>query len=129
MNGLKRGFSAVVGHGDTEMSKCRRTASLCSVLAILQVTTGTSAWSDAQSIRRGKAFARTNCSHCHSIDRVSRSPRREAPPFRNLHREYPVETLADVLAEGISVAHPRMPEFQLEPGEVGDFISFLKSLE
>lgn len=129
MNGLEDRLSAVVGHGDNEMSKSRRTAFLCSVLAILHVTTGTSAWSDAQSVRRGKAFARANCSYCHSIDKVSRSPRREAPPFRTLHRQYPVETLADVLAEGISVTHPRMPEFQLEPGEVRDFISFLKSLE
>lgn len=111
------------------MSRVQRTAILCSVLAVMQVTTGTSALSDAQSIRRGKVFARANCSYCHSIDKVSRSPRREAPPFRTLHRQYPVETLADVLAEGISLAHPRMPEFRLEPGEVEDFISFLKSLE
>src|SRR5690242_19012674 len=41
----------------------------------------------------------------------------------------PVEALEDALAEGISFGHPRMPEFRLEPGEVGDFISFLKSLE
>jgi hypothetical protein len=25
--------------------------------------------------------------------------------------------------------HPSMPEFRLDPGQVGDFISFLKSLE
>jgi hypothetical protein len=29
----------------------------------------------------------------------------------------------------LSTGHPRMPEFPLESGQVGDFISFLKSLE
>jgi len=111
------------------MGKYRRSAFLCSMLVTLLVATSNSAWADAQSIRRGKAFARANCSYCHSIDRVSRSPRRDAPPFRTLHRQYPVETLEDALAEGISTGHPRMPEFRLEPAEVGDFIGFLKSLE
>jgi len=46
-----------------------------------------------------------------------------------LHKRYPVETLEDALGEGLSTGHPRMPEFRLDPGEVGDFISFLKSLE
>src|SRR5690242_12620868 len=109
--------------------KYRRMVILCSMLWMVNAATSASASADAQSIRRGKAFARANCSYCHSIDKVSRSPRREAPPFRTLHRQYPVEALEDALAEGISFGHPRMPEFRLEPGEVGDFISFLKSLE
>jgi len=110
------------------MIKYRRTA-LWSLLVILQLTTSASAWADAQGIRRGRAFARANCSYCHSIDGGSRSPRREAPPFRTLHKKYPVETLEDALAEGMSIGHPRMPEFRLDPNEVGDFISFLKSFE
>jgi mono/diheme cytochrome c family protein len=93
------------------------------------VTSSIPAWADALSVQRGKAFARANCSRCHSIDRSSRSPHRNAPPFRTLHTRYPVESLEDALAEGISTGHPRMPEFQLDPGEVGDFIDFLKSLE
>ena len=52
-----------------------------------------------------------------------------APPFRTLHKQYPVETLEDALAEGMSTGHPQMPEFRLDPHQVGDFISFLKSLE
>jgi cytochrome c len=84
---------------------------------------------DEQSVRRGKAIAVAKCSNCHSIGRAGRSPRGSAPPFRNLHKQYPVETLEDALAEGMSTGHPRMPEFRLEPREVGAFISFLKSLE
>jgi uncharacterized protein (DUF433 family) len=52
----------------------------------------------------------------------------KAPPFRTLHRRYPVETLAEGLAEGIRVAHP-MPEFRLEPKQIDDLIAYLKSLE
>ncbi len=84
---------------------------------------------DVQSVRRGKAFAKANCAQCHSIDRTTRSPRRGAPPFRTLHKRYPVETLEDALGEGLSVGHPKMPEFRLDPDEIDDFINFLKSLE
>jgi mono/diheme cytochrome c family protein len=77
----------------------------------------------------GKAFAQANCSHCHSIDKVTRSPLAIAPPFRTLHVRYPVESLEEALGEGITTGHPSMPEFRLDPGQVGDFISFLKSLE
>jgi cytochrome c len=111
------------------MNTYRHTTLLCLMVVILHLTASSSAYADAESIRRGEAFARAKCSYCHSIDKVSRSPRREAPPFRTLHKQYPVETLEDALAEGMSTGHPRMPEFRLDPGQIGDFISFLKSLE
>jgi cytochrome c len=56
-------------------------------------------------------------------------PLKIAPPFRTLHERYPVETLQESLAEGIVTGHPTMPEFQLDPGQVGDVIAYLKSLE
>jgi len=79
--------------------------------------------------QRGLVFVRTNCSRCHSIDKVSASPLRVAPPFRTLHERYPVESLQESLAEGIVTGHPTMPEFQLDPGQVADVIAYLKSLE
>jgi cytochrome c len=81
------------------------------------------------SVMAGKAFAQANCSHCHSIDRVTASTLVIAPPFRTLHLRYPVESLEEALGEGIVTGHPSMPEFRLDPGQVGDFIVFLKSLE
>ena len=77
----------------------------------------------------GKAFAQANCSQCHSIDKVTQSTLAIAPPFRTLHERYPVESLEESLAEGIMTGHPSMPEFRLDPGQIGDFISFLKTLE
>jgi mono/diheme cytochrome c family protein len=79
--------------------------------------------------QRGKTFAQNNCARCHSIDRVSPSPLPIAPPFRTLHLRYNVETLDEALGEGIVTGHPSMPEFKLDPGQINDFIAFLKSLE
>lgn len=79
--------------------------------------------------QRGLTIARTHCARCHSIDRVTASPLAIAPPFRTLHRKYPVENLEEALAEGISTGHPTMPEFRFDPDQVNDFIAFLKSLE
>ncbi len=83
----------------------------------------------APNVAGGKAFAQANCSHCHSIDKFTPSSLAIAPPFRTLHERYPVESLEEALGEGITTGHPSMPEFKLDPGQVGDFISFLKSLE
>jgi cytochrome c len=79
--------------------------------------------------QRGTTFAMANCVRCHSIDKVTLSTLSLAPPFRTLHLRYPVESLAGALAEGIVTGHSNMPEFRLDPGQVGDFIEFLKTLE
>jgi len=81
------------------------------------------------SEQRGLTFSKTNCSQCHSIDPAGPSPLSLAPPFRDLHKRYPVEDLQESLAEGIRTGHPGMPEFRLEPDQIGDFIAFLKSLQ
>ncbi len=79
--------------------------------------------------QRGKAYALRHCARCHSIDRVTKSPLQAAPPFRTLHLHYPVETLAESLAEGISTGHPSMPTAELNPNQIHDLLSYLKSLE
>ena len=79
--------------------------------------------------QRGQVLVRTNCSRCHAVGRVGESPLKIAPPFRTLHLHYPVEDLEEPLAEGIITGHPTMPEFRFDPGQVGDVIAYLKSLE
>jgi cytochrome c len=81
---------------------------------------------DAQ---RGQTFVAANCAECHAIDKVSPSPLGVAPPFRKLHEKYPVDNLAESLAEGIMTGHPTMPQFKLDPGQIGDVIAYLKTLE
>ncbi|HWW49603.1 MAG TPA: cytochrome c [Xanthobacteraceae bacterium] len=84
---------------------------------------------DAANIEQGRRLASLYCAKCHSIDKVTPSPLAIAPPFRDLHKRYPVETLAEALAEGIMTGHPTMPQFQFEPDQINDFLAYLKSLE
>ena len=97
------------------------------MLLMLMLTTPALAMSPAE--QRGKTFALTNCARCHSVDRVTQSPFKIAPPFRTLHLRYPVETLGEALAEGIVTGHPTMPEFQLDPDQIHDLLSYMKTLE
>ncbi|MEH2512674.1 cytochrome c [Nitrobacteraceae bacterium AZCC 1564] len=103
-----------------------------SLLAAGVLITGVTGFAYAMedpAVQRGRTFARANCAKCHSIDRVTASPLKIAPPFRTLHKRYPVDTLAEAFVEGIYTGHPSMPEFQLDPGQASDLIAFLKSLE
>ena len=79
--------------------------------------------------QRGKTFALNNCARCHSVDKASASPLKIAPPFRTLHLRYPIETIGEALAEGIYTGHPTMPTFQLDPDQIHDLLSYLKTLE
>jgi mono/diheme cytochrome c family protein len=97
------------------------------VLTLIVTTPQSFAASPAE--QRGKTFALNNCARCHSIDRASPSPLKIAPPFRTLHLRYPIETLEEALAEGISTGHPMMPQFRLDPDQIHDLLSYLKTLE
>lgn len=103
-------------------------ATVVASAVLVSAATGASAQLSPNE-QRGRAFALANCARCHAVDKVSASPLSLAPPFRTLHRRYPVETLDEALAEGIVTGHPNMPEFRLEPDQIGDFIAFLKWLE
>ncbi|HEX2509512.1 MAG TPA: cytochrome c, partial [Microvirga sp.] len=85
----------------------------------------------AQSGRaqRGQTLVQTHCAGCHAVGRVGESPLPIAPPFRTLHTRYPVENLAEALAEGITTGHPSMPEFRLDAAQINDVIAYLKTLE
>lgn len=93
------------------------------------LATLTAAMAASPQEQRGKTFALNNCAKCHSIDKVTASPLKIAPPFRTLHKRYPIETIGEALAEGIYTGHPSMPAFQLEPDQIGDLLAYLKSLE
>jgi cytochrome c len=110
------------------LGRARRSGIISPIVIVASMLAVTSCNAEP-NVMAGKAFAQANCSHCHSIDKVTRSPLGIAPPFRTLHERYPVESLEEALGEGITTGHPSMPEFRLDPGQVGDFISFLKSLE
>jgi cytochrome c len=99
------------------------------VVALCLILPGIAAAQMLPSEQRGQTFVRANCSTCHATDKVSESPLKIAPPFRELHRRYPVESLQEALVEGIRTGHVNMPEFRLDAGQASDVIAFLKTLE
>jgi mono/diheme cytochrome c family protein len=90
---------------------------------------GTAAIALTPAEQRGFTFVKANCSACHAIGPYGESPLPIAPPFRTLHTRYPIEQLAEALAEGIVTGHPTMPQFTLDAAEVNDVIAYLRSLE
>lgn len=81
------------------------------------------------SAQRGFTIARTYCASCHSIDKVTESSLKIAPPFRILHERYPVTDLKRPLTEGIIAGHPTMAQFRFDPDRVDDLLEFMKTLQ
>ncbi len=78
---------------------------------------------------KGRVLVEKNCSRCHAIGKEGDSTHPEAPPFRTLSSRYPIEDLAEALAEGIVSGHPDMPIFVFSPTDVQAIIDYLKSIQ
>jgi mono/diheme cytochrome c family protein len=102
----------------------RTYAAAITILALASV-----APANAASIENGRRIVQQNCAVCHAVGVRGESRNREAPPFRELHQRYPVEMLAEALAEGILSGHPAMPQFTFPPHEVEDIIAYLQSIQ
>ena len=83
------------------------------------------------SAARGEAIVSANCSPCHLIAGRGESPVADAPAFSTLSERYPVEYLAEALAEGIMVGHEtvQMPTFVFEPDDVAAIIAYLDTVQ
>jgi mono/diheme cytochrome c family protein len=84
---------------------------------------------DAIAVQRGETLLTTNCAPCHAVGKTGDSPRADAPTFRTLSKKYPIETLAESLAEGLFTGHPDMPEFIFEAPDVGAILAYLESIQ
>lgn len=84
---------------------------------------------NANDIAYGRGLVEENCARCHAVTRTDRSLHPLAPSFRSLARRYPIETLAESLAEGISTGHPDMPEFVAAPKKIDAIITYIESLD
>jgi mono/diheme cytochrome c family protein len=85
----------------------------------------------ADNLRRidyGRRLVEQNCSRCHAVTSTDKSSHPAAPPFRTLSKRYPIEDLAEALAEGISTGHPDMPEFVASPDQIEAIIAYIGSL-
>ncbi|HZP09669.1 cytochrome c [Methyloceanibacter sp.] len=78
---------------------------------------------------KGRMLVEKNCARCHAIGKEGASAHPEAPPFRTLSSRYPIDDLAESLAEGIVSGHPDMPIFVFGPTDVEAIITYLKSIQ
>ena len=78
---------------------------------------------------KGKVLVEQHCSRCHAIGKEGDSTHPEAPPFRTLSSKYPIDDLAESLAEGIVSGHPDMPIFVFSPQDIEAIIDYLQSIQ
>lgn len=81
-----------------------------------------------QHVADGRRLVEENCSRCHAVTATDASLHPEAPAFRTLSQRYPIEMLAEALAEGISTGHPDMPEFVASPRQADAIIAYIRSI-
>lgn len=105
----------------------------CAWLAagLVMATAGASYAEDAPLLllERGAEVLATDCGGCHAVGREGESPLEKAPRFRDLGKRFPVESLAEALAEGIMTGHPEMPERSYEPAEIDAILAYLESIQ
>lgn len=100
--------------------------SLCFAFAAFTVIASLSTAAQAGA---GRQLAKQKCASCHAIGEDDSSSNPNAPPFRALHRRYPVDAVREAFLKGLEVGHRDMPTFILTPQEITDIISFLRDLD
>jgi len=104
-------------------------AKVAALTGAILLAAGT-AWAAEKDLTdKGEVLVRENCSRCHAVGLEGASPNSVAPPFRTLSSKYPIEDLAESLAEGIVSGHPDMPIFVFEPLQVDAIIAYLESIQ
>jgi cytochrome c len=98
-------------------------------ILLLALSPGVHAEDRSGQIEVGRDIADRLCARCHAIGAEDEGPDEQAPPLRAFAGKWPLENLEEALAEGITVGHPDMPEFVLDPDEIASFIAYLESLE
>ena len=83
----------------------------------------------AQSVAEGRQLVEARCAACHATGPAGASPLPAAPAFRDLHKRYPVDQLAESLAEGIVTGHPDMPVVAFDESQVASVVAYLRCLD
>jgi cytochrome c len=115
--------------GDKRGEWRRRVMVLSAAIPLLGIYALSGGAAEKGTVDKGRALVEANCSRCHAIGKEGESPHKDAPPFRTLSSKYPVEDLAESLAEGIFSGHPDMPIFVFGPTDVEAIIEYLESIQ
>lgn len=84
---------------------------------------------DPESEFRGRRLAEANCAHCHAIAFYDPSENTAAPPFRDLGRKIPLESLRRQFADDFFRRHPEMPDFEPTRDQIDDIVDFIESIQ
>lgn len=95
------------------------------ILLFLTATPAVLFAGDMDDVTIGRGLAERNCARCHSIEAAGESPFRPAPPFRTIHENYVEGELEDAFNDGIVVAHPAMPDWNMTPGQARALAAFI----
>ncbi|MHA1158834.1 MAG: c-type cytochrome, partial [Alphaproteobacteria bacterium] len=82
-------------------------------------------------IDKGRAIAGSMCGACHAIAGDGPGNNAQAPPFATFAERWPIDNLAEALAEGIVVSHSNetMPELSLDPADIEALLVYIASVQ
>ncbi len=98
------------------------------LIAAALLTAPAQAEDKASGIAAGKRLAEINCARCHNIEAEGESPLTDAPPFREIARNYDRLELIDGFMEGLAVRHPLMPDWEVTEPQAEELTDFVLSL-
>jgi mono/diheme cytochrome c family protein len=96
--------------------------------ALFLAATPALAQDEAAMIAEGKRLAEINCTKCHNIEAEGESPLTDAPPFREIAKNYDEMELVDGFMEGLAVRHPLMPDWDVTEPQAEELAAFVMSL-
>jgi cytochrome c len=96
--------------------------------ALLLLAAPALAQENASSIAQGRKLAEINCTRCHNIEAMGESPLADAPPFREISKNYDRMELIDGFMEGLAVRHPLMPDWEVTEPQAEALTDFVMSL-
>ncbi len=96
--------------------------------ALMSASYVTPAHAQGGSNARGEKIAQEKCSKCHAVGKTDASPDRKAPPFRDIGKNFPLEHLAEALAEGIVTGDNNMPEFKFGPRDIDAILDYIAEM-
>ncbi len=115
--------------GGAEFGRRLRPVALGAAALLLGLAASPAGAAEKDLTNKGEVLVKENCSRCHAIGKEGASTHPEAPPFRTLSSRYPIEDLAELLAEGIVSGHPDMPIFVFSATDVEAIIEYLNSIQ
>lgn len=88
-----------------------------------------SAGAQEDGVAEGRRLADINCTRCHNIEAEGESPLTDAPPFREVAKNYMPDELFDGFMEGLAVRHPLMPDWDMTDEQARAMTAFIMSLK